>query len=130
MKTLITRWKLVALVSLVAIAILSIGNRTGVPAQNKEVREAANGVGIIIEGGIVVQGGITQGQVLRFNVARPTVIPGPPGSNTHPGGVNLTRMSFPKIKTILVASGRARSSISMPLNFRPRHLITTPAGPN
>src|SRR5258708_36164065 len=94
MKNLITRWKLVALVSLVAIAILSIGNRTGVPAQNKEVREAANGVGIIIEGGIVVQGGITQGQVLRFNVARPTVIPGPPGSNTHPGGVNFELRVF------------------------------------
>src|SRR5882762_5464987 len=90
MKTLNTRWRLIALVPLVAIAILSIGNRTGVvPAQNKEVREAAN------QGGIVVQGGITQGQTFRFNVARlATVAPGPPGSNTHPGGVNLELRVF------------------------------------
>jgi hypothetical protein len=90
MKTLNTRWRLIALVPLVAIAILSIGNRTGVvPAQNKEIREAANEVGI------VVQGGITQGQVFRFNVVRlATVSPGPPGSNTHPGGVNLELRVF------------------------------------
>src|SRR5258708_3361702 len=89
MKTLNTRWRLIALVTLVAVRILSIGNRIGaVPDQNKEVREAANEVGIIIEGGI------TQGQVLRFNVARPTVAPGPPGSNTHPGGVNLELRVF------------------------------------
>src|SRR5947209_18038391 len=62
MKVINTRWKLVALVPLVAIAILSIGNRTGaVPDQNKEVREAANEVGI------VVQGGITHGETLRFS---------------------------------------------------------------
>ena len=67
MKTLNTRWRL-TLVPLVAVAILSIGNRTGAaPDQNKEVREAANDVGIIIQGGIVVQGGITQGQSIRFN---------------------------------------------------------------
>jgi len=80
----------------VALAILSIGSRTGVvPAQNKEVREAANEVGIIIQGGIVVQGGITQGQVLRFNVARlVTVVGGPPNSNTHPGDWNLELKVF------------------------------------
>ena len=82
MKTLNTRWRLIALVPLVAVTILSIGNRIGaVPNQNKEVREAANEVGIIIEGGI------TQGQVLRFNVARlATVSPGP-----------LLRMLIPEI---------------------------------
>ena len=37
MKTLNPRWRFIALVPLVAIAILSIGNRTGaVPDQNKE----------------------------------------------------------------------------------------------
>ncbi|MEP6568352.1 MAG: hypothetical protein ABJC10_01145 [Acidobacteriota bacterium] len=62
MKTLGTRWRLIALVPLVAVAILSLGSRTGaVPDQNREVREAANEVGF------VVQGGITQGQVFRFN---------------------------------------------------------------
>ena len=62
MKVLNTRWKLIALVPLVAIAILSIGNRTGaVPDQNREIREAANEVGIII------QGGITHGETLRFS---------------------------------------------------------------
>ena len=52
------------------------GNRTGaVPDQNREEREAANEVGM------VVQGGITQGQVLRFSVARlATIQPGPPNS--------------------------------------------------
>jgi len=82
MKTLNTRWRLIALVPLVAIAILSMGNRIGaVPNQNKESREAANG------GGIWIVGGITQGQVFRFKVARlANVIPGPPN---HPGGANL-----------------------------------------
>jgi hypothetical protein len=62
MKVLNTRRKLIALVSLVAIAILSIGNRAGaVPDQNREVREAAREVGI------VVQGGITHGETLRFS---------------------------------------------------------------
>jgi hypothetical protein len=62
MRILYTRWKLIALVPLVAIAILSIGNRTGVVAdQNNEIREAANEVGIII------QGGITHGETLRFS---------------------------------------------------------------
>src|SRR5205814_8281550 len=89
MKTLNTRWRFIALVPLLAIAILSIGNRTGAVAdQNKEVREAANEVGIIIEGGI------TQGQVLRFSVARPTVVGGPPGSNAHPGDWNLELRVF------------------------------------
>src|SRR5207247_1361731 len=68
MKTLNIRWRSIELVLLVALAILSIGSRTGVvPAQNKEVREAANDVGIVIQGGIVVQGGITQSQSIRFN---------------------------------------------------------------
>src|SRR5713101_2619446 len=81
MKTLNTRWRLIALVPLVAVAILSIGNRTGaVPDQNKEVREAANG------GGIWIVGGITQGQILRFNVARL--------ASGHPGGVNLELKVF------------------------------------
>ena len=103
MKTLNTRWKLIALVPLVAVAILSIGNRTGAVAdQNREVREAANDVGIIIQGGIVVQGGITQGQVLRFNVARPIVVPGPPGSNAHPGGMNLELRVFDSQGNLLV----------------------------
>src|SRR5260370_20176177 len=62
MKTLNTRWRLIALVPLVAIAILSIGNRIGaVPDQNREVREAANEVGIVVEGGI------THGETLRFS---------------------------------------------------------------
>jgi hypothetical protein len=62
MKILNTRRRLIALVALVAIAILSIGNRTGAVAdQNQEVREAANEVGI------VVQGGITPGETLRFS---------------------------------------------------------------
>jgi len=61
MKTLNTRWRLVALVPLVAVAILSIGQRTGaVPDQTPAIREAANEVGIII------QGGITHGETLRF----------------------------------------------------------------
>jgi hypothetical protein len=62
MRTLNTRWRLIALIPLVAIAILSIGNRIGaVPDQNREIREAANEVGIIIEGGI------THGETLRFS---------------------------------------------------------------
>jgi hypothetical protein len=32
--------------------------------------------------------------VLRFNVARPTVVPGPPNSNAHPGGINLELRVF------------------------------------
>jgi hypothetical protein len=62
MKILNTRWRLIAMIPLVAVAILSIGNRTGaVPDQNKEVREAANEVGIVVEGGI------THGETLRFS---------------------------------------------------------------
>ena len=62
MKVLNARLKLIALVPLVAIAILSIGNRIGaVPDQNREVREAANEVGIVVEGGI------THGETLRFS---------------------------------------------------------------
>src|SRR5207253_5845591 len=62
MRTLTKRWKLIGLVPLAAVAILSIVNRTGaVPDQNKEVREAANEVGL------VVQGGVTHGQTFRFS---------------------------------------------------------------
>ena len=61
MKVLNTRPKLIALVALGAIAILAIGDRTGAVAdQNKEVREAN-------EVGILVDGGITHGETLRFS---------------------------------------------------------------
>lgn len=61
MKIFKARRRLIALVALVAIAILSIGDETGAVAdQNTEVREAANEVGILI------QGGITHGETLRF----------------------------------------------------------------
>ena len=64
MNTLNSRWGLLALVPLVAVAILSIGNRSGAVAdQNREIREAANEVGI------VVGGGITHGETLRFSAA-------------------------------------------------------------
>lgn len=93
MKTLNTRWSLVALIPLVAIAILSLGNRIGaVPDQNREIREAANEVGFII------QGGITPGQVLRFNVSHATVAPGPPG---HSGGVNMELTVFDSQGTVV-----------------------------
>ncbi len=63
MKVVNTRWRLVALVPLVAITILSIGNRIGaVPDQNREVREAAREVGIVVRGGII------HGETLRFSV--------------------------------------------------------------
>ncbi|MEP6920746.1 MAG: hypothetical protein ABI967_06450 [bacterium] len=62
MKTLTTRWRLLVPIALVVIAILSIGNKGGaVPDQNREVREAANEVGR------VVQGGVTHAQTLRFS---------------------------------------------------------------
>jgi len=100
MKTLNTRWRLIALFLLVAIAILSIGNRTGaVPDQNKEVREAAN------EGGIWIGAGITQGQTFRFNVTRlAIVVGGPPNSNAHPGGVNLELRVFDSQGNILASN--------------------------
>jgi hypothetical protein len=102
MRVLNTRLKLIALVPLVAVAILLVGNRI-FPDQNRA--QAANDVGIIIQGGIVVQGGITQGQVLRFDVARlATVNPGPPGSNTHPGGVNLELRVFDSQGNILASN--------------------------
>ena len=74
MKNINTRWGLIALVPLVAIVILSIGNRIGVvPDQTQVVRAAET------TRGLVVAGGITQGQVLRFNVAHlANVAPGPP----------------------------------------------------
>ena len=95
MKTLNTRWRLIALVPLVTIvAILLIGNRRVVVlGQKNEVREAANEAGIIIEGGIVVQGGITQGQVFRFNVSH-SIDPNNPNNNAHPGGVNMELTVF------------------------------------
>jgi hypothetical protein len=97
MRTLNTRWRLIALVPLVAITILSVGNRAGAVAdQNKEVRWGAN------EGGIWIGAGITQGQVLRFSVARPIVNPGPPGSNAHPGGMNLELRVFDSQGNLLV----------------------------
>ena len=100
MRVLNPRLKVIALVSLVVIAILSVGNRIGaVPDQNNEVREAAN------EGGIWIVGGITQGQVFRFNVARlANVNPGPPGSNAHPGGANLELRVFDSQGNILASN--------------------------
>jgi hypothetical protein len=92
MKTLNTRWRLIALVPLVAVTILSIGNRIGaVPDQNKAAREAANG------GGIWIGAGITQGQVLRYIVGHY-----PPGSNAHSGGVNLELRVFDSQGNLLV----------------------------
>jgi len=89
MKTLNRRWGLIALVPIVAIAMLSIGNRIGaVPDQNREVREAANEVGFVVEGGI------TQGQVFRFSVSHSSVDPNNPNNNTHPGGVNMELTVF------------------------------------
>ena len=102
MKVLNTRRKLIALVSLVAVAILLVGNRI-LPDQNRA--QAASDVGIIIQGGIVVQGGITQGQVLRFNVARlATVSPGPATTNAHPGGCNLELRVFDSQGNILASN--------------------------
>jgi hypothetical protein len=62
MKPLSARLKVIALVLLVSIVILSIGNRTGaVPDQSLKIREAANEIGIVVEGGI------THGETLRFS---------------------------------------------------------------
>ena len=62
MNVLKTRLKLIALVPLVAVAIISIGQRSGAVAnQTPAIREAANEVGI------VVPGGITHGETLRFS---------------------------------------------------------------
>jgi hypothetical protein len=81
MRVLKTRLKLIALVPLVAVAILSIGNRTGaVPDQTPAIGEAAN------EGGIWIGAGINQGQIIRFNVARL--------AGGHPGGANLELKVF------------------------------------
>jgi hypothetical protein len=102
MKVLNTRWRVIALVPLVTVAILVVGSRI-MPDQNRA--QAANDVGIIIQGGIVVQGGITQGQVLRFNVARlASVIPGPPNTNAHTGGVNLELRVFDSQGNILASN--------------------------
>jgi len=91
MKTLNMRWRLIALLPLVAIVILSIGNRIGaVPDQNREIREAAN------EGGIWIVGGITHGQILRFNVARL--------ASGHPGGVNLELKVFDSNGNVLASN--------------------------
>jgi len=97
MKVLNTRWRLIALVPLVAVAIFSIGTRIGAaPDQNQEVDWGDNG--------FILQGGITQGQVLRFNVARlANVNPGPPGVNAHPGGINLELRVFDSQGNLLLA---------------------------
>ena len=89
MKTLNTRWRLIALVPLVAITFLSIGNRIGaVTDQNREVLEAANEVGIVVEGGI------TQGQLLEFHVTRL--------ANAHSGDWNLELTVFDAQGNVLV----------------------------
>ena len=86
MKTLNTRRRFIALVPLVVIAILSIGNRT------RATQDQGN---IVVQGGIIIQGGITHGQILRFNVGRlATVVGGPPNTNSHPGGMNLELTVF------------------------------------
>src|SRR5260370_36627782 len=85
MKTRNERWKLIRLVPLVAIAILSIGNRTGaVPDQNRDVREAANEVGIVVEGGI------THGKTSRFSACHSA---GAGCALLSPGGVAFARDS-------------------------------------
>ena len=90
MKPLRTRRGLLALVPLVALVILSIGIRIrAVPDQNREVREAANEVGIVVEGGI------TLGQILRFNVARLA---------SHPGGINLELKVFDSQGNVLASN--------------------------
>jgi hypothetical protein len=90
MKTLNTRWGLIALVPLVTLVILSIGNRIGAaPDQNREVDWGDNG--------FIIQGGITQGQVLRCIVGHY-----PPGSNAHSGGVNLELRVFDSQGNLLV----------------------------
>ena len=62
MRPVTTRWKLVALIPLVALAILSVGNRTGaVAGQNKEAPKGANEIGLVVEGGV------THGETLRFS---------------------------------------------------------------
>ena len=100
MKTLNTRWRLIALVPLVAIAILSIGNRTAaVPDQNKAAGGAAN------EGGVWIGAGITQGQTFRFNVTRlATIQPGPPNSNPHAGDWNLELKVYDSQGNILASN--------------------------
>src|SRR5437588_5961246 len=100
MKTLNTRWRLIALVPLVAIAILSIGNRAAVvPAQNKAAGGAAN------EGGVWIGAGITQGQTFRFNVTRlATIQPGPPNSNPHAGDWNLELKVYDSQGNILASN--------------------------
>jgi len=97
MKTLNTRWRLIALVPLVTIAILSIGNRIrATPDRNREVDWGDNG--------FIIQGGITEGQVLSFNVARlANVNPGPPGS-VVPGPPNLELKVFDSNGNILASN--------------------------
>lgn len=97
MKTLNTRWRLIALVLLVAIAILSIGNRIGAaPDQNRAVDWGDNG--------FIIQGGITQGQVLRFSVARLAIVnPGPPGT-VVPGPPDLELIVFDSQGNILASN--------------------------
>ena len=72
------------LINILLAAILMAGSESALA-----VREAADEVGI------VVQGGITQGQTLRFNVARLT--------DAHPGGVNLELRVFDSQGNVLVS---------------------------
>ena len=90
------QWTSMALIPFVLIMLGSIGNRIGAaPDQNQAVDWGDNG--------FIIQGGITQGQVLRFNVARlANVNPGPPNSNAHPGGVNLELLVFDSQGNLLV----------------------------
>src|SRR5947207_13149353 len=127
MKVLNTRKKLIALVPLVAIAILLIGNRTGVvPAKNKGGGGAAN------EGGIWIGAGITQGQSIRFNntwisgqgrrvLKMPFNLPFSISRET-----SWRCMSFRTIRSVGIAFN-PHSLISTRLNFPLRHLITQAA---
>ena len=92
------QWTSMALIPFVLIMLGSIGNRIGAaPDQNQAVDWGDNG--------FIIQGGITPGQVLRFNVARlANVNPGPPNSNAHPGGVNLELRVFDSQGNILASN--------------------------
>jgi hypothetical protein len=68
MKTIITFWKLAALCSLAVAAIIWAASRMEAKSENEQkqirpqVRETADDVGI------AVQGGVTHGQTIRFNM--------------------------------------------------------------
>ena len=92
------QWTSMALIPFVLIMLGSIGNRIGAaPDQNQAVDWGDNG--------FIIQGGITQGQVLRFNVARLAIVnPGPPVTNAHSGGVNLELKVFDSQGNILASN--------------------------